>query len=109
MKQHSLFDAGPVEPKRARDTDPDTSHMAAATQAESIKTSYDKMRTVFDSLLAYTAEEAAAECHSRYGGNSATHRKRVGELKTAGFIEDCGSHMCKVTGVRATKYRKVIR
>lgn len=109
MNQKTLFDAGPVEPKRARDTDPDTSHMAAAECAKTLGRAQVAMMEVFDSLLAYTAQEAAARCVENHGGMAETYRKRVGELEAEKLIENCGIHMCRVTGKRATKYRKVVR
>lgn len=109
MNQKTLFDAGPSVPKRARDTDPDTSHQAAAECSKTLGKAQEAMMEVFASLLAYTAQEAAARCVERHGGMAETYRKRVGELEAGKLIENCGSHMCRVTGKRATKYRKVVR
>ena len=98
MTQPDLFDHGGYQPKRARRTDPPTSHQAAtefATKADCHKAAM---------LMAIrakpkTAREAARECVTAYGGDFESYRKRSGELKREGrvFVSN-PSRRCKDSG-----------
>lgn len=108
MSVRTLFDPGPVEPKRARDTDPDTSHMAAAgVSRKSLKLHEAMVDSLRIAGHAMTAQEMAAACVVRCGGLSESYRKRAHELVEEGLIEKSGVRVCGITGVPAQTYRRV--
>jgi hypothetical protein len=108
MNQRTLFDAGPAEHKRAREVDPDTSHMAAAQVARKSRTLHDAMlMSLIVSNHPMTAQEMAAACVGRRGGLAESYRKRTGELVAEGLIVQCGVRICGITGSSAHIYRKV--
>ncbi len=103
MNQQTLF---PI----ARNSDPETSHVAA----EDIKPSLGKLkRAMLDSAkLAIgpkTARELAEESRRRVDKNTdvESFRKRARELARDGLLVECGVRCCSVTGKPAQTFRSV--
>ncbi len=100
MNQPDLFDFGGYEPRRARDTDPQTSQQVViefVSKAAAHKTAM---------LMAIrakpkTAREAARECVTAYGGDFESYRKRSGELKAAGLVYVVQTRRCADSGCSA--------
>ena len=105
MRQKTFFDNAP----KARQDDPDTSHMAAA-KAESVLTFAQELmlRVISESLNPVTSAEAAAECVRRDGRVIAgTYRRRTHELQNAGEIKIAGRKLCEVRGTVCNCFRSI--
>ncbi|MCP4211790.1 MAG: hypothetical protein GY764_09970 [Halieaceae bacterium] len=97
MTQPDLFDFGGYEPKRARDTDPQTSQQAATEFATKAAQHKAAMLTAIRAKPK-TAREAARECVTAYGGDFESYRKRSGELKAAGLVYVVQTRRCADSG-----------
>ena len=107
MNQPSLFELGGYQPKRARDTDPATSQEGAKHIGKSAAHHRKAMYLAF-AAGRKTANEAAQECSTAYGGNQESYRKRVSELLRGGRIRVCDERRCYVTNRRCRVF-EVIR
>ena len=104
--QHTLFpDERP--PKIARDSDPDTSHDAAAEMLPTLSTLEGFMLESFAVCGPQTANEAAefAGILARGCANHETLRKRYTGLLAKSRITSDGKKKCNITGKLATVYR----
>ena len=100
---HPLFDHA-----ISRTSDPLTSHESASDTAPKLNEIQSRMLSAFR-RGPLTANEAAGLCLQAGGGCRETLRKRAGELREKGLIEECGSRKCKVTGKRARTFKAVAK
>ena len=107
--QPTLFD-DERPAKIARDSDPDTSHDAAAEMQPKLSALESRMADVWRSNGPLTANEAAeiavlTEYTQSLGANAETYRKRyTGLLKRGRIIAD-GVKTCRVSGKTVTAYK----
>ena len=105
MTQPSLFHDGYTPVRR---TDPPQSRQAADEIAPKLPLTQDRMLRAFrlgsETGGGMTANEAAKFCHSMYGGNHETFRKRAKELRDAMRIKQIACRHCAVTGKLAASY-----
>ena len=85
----------------ARNSDPATSHMAAAKIESKRGTMASRMLQAF--ATPSTRNEAAAFCVMQFGGLHESYRKRTGEIKDQ--LELLGTKVCKVTGSLVEYYQ----
>ena len=95
MTPRTLFPEITPEPKLARTSDPETSHLAA----EQIRPHLGRLHRVVIATLKengepMTAKEIGPDAH-----------KRMLELVEADQIETCGTRICSVSGRMAQAYR----
>ena len=109
MHQQTLFDDDRPA-KIARDTDPETSHDAAAEMRPTLSALESRMADVWRQNGPLTANEAAdiaalTEYTLPLGANAETYRKRYdGLLKKCRIVAD-GKKQCRISGKMATVYR----
>tara|TARA_R110000824_G_scaffold69785_5_gene179598 strand:- start:380 stop:727 length:348 start_codon:yes stop_codon:yes gene_type:complete len=109
MHQHTLFD-DERPAKIARDSDPETSHDAAAEMQPKCGLLEARMTSVWWHNGPLTANEAAAIAVVYYANNGKPHghetyRKRYdGLLKKNRIVAD-GKKQCRISGKLATVYR----
>ena len=109
MHQPTLFD-DERPPKIARDSDPETSHAAAAEMLPKLSVLEQRMLWTFRSDGPCTANEAAVIAeddylHEKVQANAETYRKRYdGLLKKSRIVAD-GKKQCRISGKVATVYR----
>jgi len=107
--QKQLFD-DERPPKIARDSDPKTSHDAAAEMPPKLSALESRMESVWRQNGPLTANEAAeiavlTEYTETLGANHETFRKRYTGLLNKFRIVADGKKQCNVTGKLATVYR----
>lgn len=92
--------------KLSRRSDPITSQKSAAETEKQLGTLQSAMLEMFRvSLWPATANEAAKEAASEFGGIPESYRKRARELVKQGLIEEAGERKCEVTGKSAMTFR----
>jgi hypothetical protein len=93
----------------ARNTDPGTSHEAAAEVAGKLNRCQQGLLDAIQRLAAAdapTAGEAAANAYEADSSSSReTYRKRLGELVAAGRVVEAGKRRCRVTGKPARTFK----
>ncbi len=110
MHQYTLFpDDRPA--KIARDTDPDTSHDAAAEMRPKLSALESRMADVWRQNGPLTANEAAdiaalTEYTLPLGANAETYRKRYDALLKKCRIVADGKKQCRISGKMATVYKR---
>ena len=107
-QQHLFDDERPA--KLARDSDPDTSHAAAADILPKLSVLEQRMLWTFRSDGPCTANEAAVIAeddylHEKVKANAETHRKRYDALLKKSRIKADGKKRCNISGKLATVYR----
>ena len=107
--QPTLFD-DERPAKIARDSDPDTSHDAAAEMQPKLSALESRMADVWRSNGPLTANEAAeiavlTEYTQSLGANAETYRKRYDALLKKSRIIADGKKRCNISGKLATVYR----
>jgi len=107
-QQHLFDDERPA--KLARDSDPDTSHAAAADILPKLSVLEQRMLWTFRSDGPCTANEAAVIAeddylHEKVKANAETYRKRYDALLKKSRIKADGKKRCNISGKLATVYR----
>lgn len=104
MNQPNLFSL-------ARNSDPETSHIAAEAIKQKLGTlqkgMLDAIRDANSKGVEPTSEEAARIACLANGGSKDSYRKRVGELERMGYIVHTGKKRCPVTRHQARTFKAV--
>ena len=90
----------------ARNSDPKTSHEAAAElpRGKYKALALEQLQCSDEPL---TAAEVGMRCMRAHGGISESYRKRLGELVSDGWARTCDARICSVSKKNATTYEEI--